>query len=52
MSETRPRRWKWVLAGLALFVSGLGLGQIIASTNILAGRRYREHTAALIPFLL
>jgi fucose permease len=34
-----------------LFVSGFGLGQIIASTNILAGRRYREHTGSALASL-
>ena len=33
---------------LALFVGGFGLGQIIASTNILAGRRYRRHTGSAL----
>lgn len=36
---------------LALFVSGIGLGQIIASTNILAGRRYRTHTGSALASL-
>jgi fucose permease len=36
---------------LALFVSGIGLGQIIASTNILAGRRYRSHTGSALASL-
>jgi fucose permease len=31
-----------------LFVGGFGLGQIIASTNILIGRRYREHTGSAL----
>lgn len=35
----------------ALFVSGLGLGQIIASTNILAGLRYRTHTGSALSSL-
>ncbi|HEY5380721.1 MAG TPA: MFS transporter [Acidobacteriaceae bacterium] len=34
-----------------LFVSGLGLGQIIASTNILAGRRYQHHTGSALSSL-
>jgi hypothetical protein len=34
-----------------LFVGGFGLGQIIASTNILAGRRYREHTGSALASL-
>lgn len=38
-----------LLGGAAsLFVSGFGLGQIIASTNILVGRRYREHTGSAL----
>ena len=36
---------------IALFVSGIGLGQIIASTNILAGRRYRAHTGSALASL-
>jgi MFS transporter, FHS family, glucose/mannose:H+ symporter len=36
---------------LALFVSGIGLGQIIASTNILTGRRYRAHTGSWLASL-
>jgi FHS family glucose/mannose:H+ symporter-like MFS transporter len=41
-----------LLTGLAcLFVSGFGLGQIIAATNILAGRRYREHTGSALASL-
>lgn len=36
---------------LSLFVSGIGLGQIIASTNILAGRRYRAHTGSALASL-
>jgi fucose permease len=35
----------------ALFVSGIGLGQIIASTNILTGRRYRTHTGSALSSL-
>jgi fucose permease len=34
-----------------VFVSGIGLGQIIASTNILAGRRYRSHTGSALASL-
>jgi MFS transporter, FHS family, glucose/mannose:H+ symporter len=33
---------------VCLFVSGFGLGQIIASTNIVVGRRYREHTGSAL----
>jgi fucose permease len=41
-----------LLAGcLALFLGGFGLGQIIASTNILAGRRYRRHTGSALASL-
>ena len=36
---------------IALFVSGIGLGQIIASTNILTGRRYRSHTGSALASL-
>jgi fucose permease len=36
---------------LALFIGGFGLGQIIASTNILAGRRYRSHTGSALASL-
>lgn len=33
---------------LSLFVSGVGLGQIIASTNIITGRRFRSHTGSAL----
>jgi len=36
---------------LCLFVGGFGLGQIIASTNILAGLRYRAHTGSALASL-
>ena len=36
---------------IALFVSGIGLGQIIASTNILTGRRYRSHMGSALASL-
>jgi fucose permease len=36
---------------LALCVGGFGLGQIIASTNILAGHRYRAHTGSALASL-
>ncbi len=35
-------------ASIALFCVGVGLGQIIASTNILAGRRYSHQTGAAL----
>jgi len=38
-------------ACIALFVSGIGLGQIIASTNILTGRRYRAHRGSALASL-
>lgn len=38
-----------LLRGAAcLFISGFGLGQLIASTNILVGRRYRKHTGSAL----
>jgi FHS family glucose/mannose:H+ symporter-like MFS transporter len=38
-----------LLSGAAcLFVGGFGLGQVIASTNIVIGRRYREHTGSAL----
>jgi fucose permease len=41
-----------LLIGCAtLFVGGLGLGQIIASSNILAGRRYTEDTGSALSTL-
>jgi FHS family glucose/mannose:H+ symporter-like MFS transporter len=40
-----------LLGCIALFVSGIGLGQMIASTNILAGRRYRTHTGSALASL-
>lgn len=36
---------------LALFVTGVGLGQIIASTDILAGSRYTQRTGSALAFL-
>jgi fucose permease len=36
---------------LALFISGIGLGQIIASTNIITGRRFRSHTGSALASL-
>lgn len=38
-------------ACLGLFLGGFGLGQIIASTNILAGRRYAEHRGSALALL-
>src|SRR5579875_1200385 len=35
----------------ALFLSGLGLGEIIASTNILAGRRWPAHVGSALALL-
>jgi MFS transporter, FHS family, glucose/mannose:H+ symporter len=37
-----------VSGAACLFVGGFGLGQIIASTNIVIGRRYREHTGSAL----
>jgi fucose permease len=37
-----------VSGAACLFVSGFGLGQIIASTNIVVGRRYRAHTGSAL----
>ncbi|HEY5054873.1 MAG TPA: MFS transporter [Acidobacteriaceae bacterium] len=38
-----------LMSGAAcLFIGGFGLGQIIASTNIVVGRRYREHTGSAL----
>ena len=36
---------------LTLFLAGIGLGQIIASTNILAGYRYRHQTGSALSSL-
>jgi len=36
---------------IALFVTGVGLGQLIASTNILAGRRYDKRTGSALSFI-
>jgi len=36
---------------LTLFIAGIGLGQIIASTNILAGRRYTHQTGSALSSL-
>jgi FHS family glucose/mannose:H+ symporter-like MFS transporter len=38
-------------ACIGLFVGGFGLGQIIASTNIIAGRRYTEHRGSALALL-
>lgn len=35
----------------AMFISGIGVGQLIASTNILAGRRYTTHTGSALASL-
>ena len=35
----------------SLFLAGLGLGEIIASTNILAGRRYPAHTGSALALI-
>lgn len=35
----------------ALFVMGVGLGQIIASTDILVGRRYQNHTGSALAII-
>lgn len=40
-----------VTAAASLFIGGLGLGFIIASTNILAGNRYRSHTGSALAML-
>ena len=39
------------LATPALLLSGFGLGQIIASTNILAGQRWHSHTGSALALL-
>lgn len=39
------------LALPALFLTGLGLGAMIASTNILAGRRWSEHAGSALSLL-
>ncbi len=36
---------------VTLFIAGIGLGQIIASTNILAGRRYTHQTGSALSSL-
>jgi len=45
--------WASILtaACIGLFIGGFGLGQIIASTNILAGRRYTEHRGSALALL-
>jgi FHS family glucose/mannose:H+ symporter-like MFS transporter len=43
-----PDLW---LACAGLLIGGFGLGQIITSTNILAGRRYTEHRGSALAFL-
>ena len=39
------------LACVALLFAGFGLGQVITSVNILAGRRYTEHRASALALL-
>ena len=39
------------IGAATLFVAGFGLGQIIASTNILAGHRYTSHTGSALSTL-
>jgi FHS family glucose/mannose:H+ symporter-like MFS transporter len=39
------------LGVLTLFVAGVGLGQIIASTNVLAGHRYTQRTGSALSTL-
>lgn len=39
------------MACVGLFIGGFGLGEIIASTNILAGRRYTEHRGSALALL-
>ncbi len=36
------------LGGLALFLGGYGIGQIITATNILAGQRFSEHRGSAL----
>lgn len=43
-----PGLWS---ACVGLFAGGFGLGQIIAATNILAGRRYTDHRGAALASL-
>ncbi|GGA60445.1 hypothetical protein GCM10011507_09980 [Edaphobacter acidisoli] len=40
-----------VLGAAALFVAGFGIGQIITSTNILAGRRFTVHRGSALSLL-
>jgi fucose permease len=40
-----------LVACLGLFAGGFGLGRIIASTNIIAGRRYTEHRGSALALL-
>jgi FHS family glucose/mannose:H+ symporter-like MFS transporter len=40
-----------VIACVGLFVGGYGLGQIITSTNILAGRRFTRHRGSALALL-
>lgn len=39
------------MACVGLFIGGFGLGEIIASTNILAGHRYTEHRGSALALL-
>ncbi|MEO7030428.1 MAG: MFS transporter [Acidobacteriaceae bacterium] len=40
-----------ITGAITLFIAGIGLGQIIASTNILAGRRYRTRTGSALSII-
>lgn len=40
-----------ITGGFALFMCGVGLGQLIAATNILAGRRYRARTGSALSII-
>jgi fucose permease len=40
-----------ITGAFALFMCGVGLGQLIASTNILAGRRYRARTGSALSII-
>ena len=43
-----PNAW---VGGFTLLAGGFGLGQIIASTNVLAGLRYQRHTGSALATL-
>jgi FHS family glucose/mannose:H+ symporter-like MFS transporter len=40
-----------ITGSIALFIMGVGIGQLIASTDILVGRRYKKHTGSALSII-